>query len=249
MESIPKTIWILWIQGWEAAPKVVLMCARSWKRQNPTWLVRSLSKENLGEFVDLPRTHPGIKGKALPQTALADIVRIALLKKHGGVWVDATLYCNRPLDHWIYEVLPSGFFAFDRPAHDRMVASFFLAAKPGHYIVKTWDQLNKEYWLLRESRNDYFWSHYLFRQAYEKDPCFKHLWDVTPKISAEGANYFVPYHKLPNSLSPEDKMVIDSAAYPVFKLTHKWKWWLGKEVDELGIRNDSVLAYLQSRAS
>jgi hypothetical protein len=54
-----------------------------------------------------------------------------LLRRHGGVWADATCYCLQPLAEWLPSKLaPAGFFAFDRPAPDRMLASWFLAAQP-----------------------------------------------------------------------------------------------------------------------
>ena len=29
--SFPKTIWMLWYQGWENAPELVKRCRRSWQ--------------------------------------------------------------------------------------------------------------------------------------------------------------------------------------------------------------------------
>jgi mannosyltransferase OCH1-like enzyme len=141
-QRLPKTIWVMWIQGWNAAPDVALRCLSTWKMPNPAWVVRTLSEENLGEFLDLGRTHPGIQGKALPLEAMADVVRVALLEKHGGGWVDSTAYCNRPLDDWLHDVLPPGFFAFARPGSDRMISNWFLASTPSHHITKTWNRLN-----------------------------------------------------------------------------------------------------------
>jgi hypothetical protein len=120
--------------------------------------------------------------------------------------VDSTVYCNRPLDDWLYDVLPSGFFAFARPGPDRMVASWFLAATASHHIARTWDRLSAEYWLHRTNRHHYFWFHYLFELAYNKDLRFRDLWNMTPKISADGPHYFVAYdEKLLRSLTEEDK--------------------------------------------
>jgi len=39
-------------------------------------------------------------------------VRILLLHEFGGIWVDATLLCNRPLDEWLPSTMTEGFFAF-----------------------------------------------------------------------------------------------------------------------------------------
>ena len=58
--------------------------------------------------------------------AFADQIRIEILHLHGGVWADATTICAKPLDEWLPERMGTGFFAFERPAQDRMIASWFL---------------------------------------------------------------------------------------------------------------------------
>jgi mannosyltransferase OCH1-like enzyme len=46
---------------------------------------------------------------------VAALARLCLLRTHGGVWVDATVFCRRPLDEWLPEHAASGFFAFANP--------------------------------------------------------------------------------------------------------------------------------------
>lgn len=48
----------------------------------------------------------------IPPAAESDILRLYLLKKYGGVWVDATNLCRRPLDAWLPSAACEGFFAF-----------------------------------------------------------------------------------------------------------------------------------------
>src|SRR5690554_5540207 len=35
--DIPRTIWMLWQQGWDKAPDLAQACAKSWREQNPGW--------------------------------------------------------------------------------------------------------------------------------------------------------------------------------------------------------------------
>ena len=47
----------------------------------------------------------------------ADAVRLALLAKYGGLWIDASTICFRPFDDWFYgriasEDCPEGLAAF-----------------------------------------------------------------------------------------------------------------------------------------
>lgn len=141
----PKKLFMVWLQGWDRAPEVVTHCRRSWEHHNPTWEIHFLDNTNLSDYVDLDdfsHLHD-----ILPPNGFSDIVRIYLLKRHGGVWSDATCFCCRPLDEWLYVYLDSGFFAFDRPAEDRMISSWFLAATPGNRLVETYCRATRNYWL------------------------------------------------------------------------------------------------------
>merc|ERR1712217_394887 len=83
--GMPRIIWMLWLQGWQETPYVVRMAAESWVKLNPEWRVMLLIESSLPHFVDLPPSFhqhgPAHK---------ADIARLALLSRWGGLWVDAT---------------------------------------------------------------------------------------------------------------------------------------------------------------
>ncbi len=50
---VPRTIWILWLQGRENAPELVKRCLRSWEYHNPGWTIRVLDAETLPAYIDL----------------------------------------------------------------------------------------------------------------------------------------------------------------------------------------------------
>ena len=103
-----------WHQGWNKAPDIVKRCADTWQRHNPTWDINFLDATTLGEKVKLP---VALKSMNLPLPALSDVIRMCLLKKYGGVWADATLWCVRPLDDWIDSACAStGFLLTINPA-------------------------------------------------------------------------------------------------------------------------------------
>ncbi len=214
---LPRTIWCVWFQGWAQAPDLVRACAASWRRHNPDWDIRLLSGDTLEAHLE-PLPGPG----NLPAEARSDVVRIELLHRFGGVWVDATVYCLRPLDSWIGHAMPGGFFAFNRPSPDVMLSSWFLAAERGSYIVDTWRRKVRAYWQERSERDHYFWFHRLFAQAYAADPHFRAIWDATPKLSADGPHCFAPYQEqLLKPVDPRDRLIVETAQTPMLKLTHK----------------------------
>ena len=134
--NIPKRLFIYWHQGWKGAPDIVKRCAATWQEHNSGWDINLLDAKTITDKVNLP---PAAKTLNLPLPALSDVIRICLLKKYGGVWADATLWCVRPLDDWLEAAcVPSGFFAYDKPGPGRPISSWFLAASRECRIVELW---------------------------------------------------------------------------------------------------------------
>ena len=131
--AIPRTIWMLWFQGLADAPFVVKKCVDSWVRENPTWNVVVLDRNNLGDYVSLAL--PDEKLQALSLNLQSDLIRLQILSDHGGVWADTTAFCMKPLDEWIDDYTESGFFAFHRPGRDRMLSTWFIASAKGSPMV------------------------------------------------------------------------------------------------------------------
>ncbi len=221
-EPIPRTIWMLWLQDWDAAPEIVRACRRTWEALNPTWTLRPLTRASLPAVLD-ERALASIGATPPPALqTLADIVRIELLARDGGVWADATTYCLRPLDTWLPEATPNGFFAFAKPGPDRMISTWFLAAAPRSALLERWAAHMRAVWNAHTEREHYFWLHHTFAACYENDPEFRALWDTTPEILADRPHYYAPYHdEFWAPVSERDRQMVDEPFTPLLKLTHK----------------------------
>ena len=107
-----RKLWILWLQGFEQAPYVVTKCLHSWKAHNSdSWDVVELTEKNIEQYVTIEGLIPEYASKKINRIALSEIIRIDLLKTYGCLWVDATTFCNQPLDSWLPEYSDHGFFA------------------------------------------------------------------------------------------------------------------------------------------
>ena len=142
--GVPKTIWFTWFQGLDAAPELVRRCHDSWHTRNPDWRIVTLDEGTLGDVASLDYSHGKLAGQL--QNHRANVLRLELLSRYGGVWADATTFCARPLDDWLPEYLASGFFAFRRPGPDRLLSTWFLAAEPDNHLVVEWFRRMSEYW-------------------------------------------------------------------------------------------------------
>jgi hypothetical protein len=227
-----KTVWTCWFKGRQAAPPLVEKCLRSWKRQNPGWEFRCLDATSIERYVCL-RQYVDLDCQLLTAASLSDILRILLLHEFGGVWVDATLFCNRPLDEWLPGVMKEGFFAFAAPGPDRPLASWFLSAESNNFLISRWCRRTIEYWSHRSDSDDYFWFHHLFREMCENDLGTAEAWSRVPKVSVDGP-HALQFSGLMHSPAQESLQSIDWAT-PVFKLTHR--------LSE-GLKAGSLLEYL-----
>ncbi len=221
MIALPKTVWTLWLQGWDNAPDVAQACLASWRRLNPGWDIRALDAVSLRNALPA-ETIAAILSDESEAEARSDRIRIELLSRHAGVWADATAMCARPLDDWLHDQLNTGFFAFERPTPDRMIASWFLAATSQSHVISAWRDRVAAYWQGRQKPDDYFWFHSLFGELYESDSAFRVIWDATPKMSAVHAFHFAPNDR--RLLEPPTSGYLASLndpPEPVFKLTRK----------------------------
>lgn len=171
-QPIPKIIWVFWAQGEAEAPHVVRRCLDRMRALNPGWDVRILSDQNVAQYVDMSDAKDWF-----PHRYQANLLRLRLLAVHGGVWMDATTWCHRPLDDWLPMLAASGFFCFDNPGPDRIWASWFLAAAPGNPILAAWakaygDDLQTRGGVARA----YFLAFYRAQWALRRDPALQKLY-------------------------------------------------------------------------
>ena len=228
MTSLNKVIWICWFQGWDKAPDIAHTCVQSWRYHNPDWKINLIDNNNIEQYVPLDAILPGLNTNNISKS---DILRITLLKYHGGIWADATCFCNKPLDEW----LPEGPFMFGEPMKGRMVANWFIKTEANTYIINKWYESMVSWWKYRIAETDqyahlYGWSFELFHRCYNTDKEFSQIWDSVPKISCKhdtggrgiGPHYFCPYDKyFYEPLTDEVKSAIDSKDVPAYKLTYK----------------------------
>lgn len=182
-----KVVWILWLQGWDAAPQLVRNVRRSWERLNPGWTVRALDAANLPAYLDQQALQ--VVDRIGFPAGKSDVVRLSLLNAHGGVWADATMLCMRPLDAYIYDGLePSGFWMYhgqDGRGGCTGPAIWFMASVRGSTIARKWYAGALRYWEDRTHTDDYFWTDHLFADLYRSDPEFAASWDRVPHVCCE----------------------------------------------------------------
>jgi hypothetical protein len=200
---MPKTVWFLWFQGLDKAPYVVRKCHESWVTRNPEWQIVTLDDEVLPRLVSADFRAGDFAGLSMQHRS--DLVRLDLLARLGGVWADATCYCLRPLDDWLWPNLGSGFFAFNRPGSDRMISNWFLAAEPGNILVSRLYERMLHYWGDRELRDDRRrLSVRVLTQLLRRSPRTRALWFSRPVTRGLAIAPYYVFHYRFEKLVRED---------------------------------------------
>jgi hypothetical protein len=218
--ELPRTIWMLWLQGWDEAPELMAACARTWRRCNPGWELRLLAASDLPALIGDDPGMRAVADRSLPPESFSNVVRMALLLRYGGVWADATTYCLRPLDDWLPALMRSGFFAFTNVDPDRMIASWFLAAEPQGRLLQIWQEYLVAYWRGRRRSHRFFWFHgALFGWAYRLNREFRAIWKATPTLSSAGPSQV--NNRLGRPLPDSEWEALERSDVPLLKLRYR----------------------------
>lgn len=177
----PRTIHLYWDGGLENAPEIVRHCVGSWSKHNPGWEVRLLDRDGAAAVVSRD-----LLPKNIFEAHYADILRCELLRRHGGIWADATCLCVRPLETWLpLAMLQSDIFLFHRPGPDRLVSNWFIAAYAESGSIRTVSEGVRSLWFgRRRGPRVYFWFHYLFEHLALLNSGVRRSWRETAHLSA-----------------------------------------------------------------
>jgi mannosyltransferase OCH1-like enzyme len=123
---IPRTIHQIWI-GPDPLPDDQGPWIESWKRHHPGWEHRFWTEETLPD----DPIRPEVLDRLRHPVERADILRLEILYRHGGVYVDTDLECLRPIDDLIAGESFVGVNLKPGRATNTMIAS-----APGHPLLE-----------------------------------------------------------------------------------------------------------------
>ena len=88
-------VWVCWMQGMENAPEVVKVCYQSILDNFKDREVVLITAENVSEYAEFPDyVIDKYKRGIITHTHFSDILRLELLNRYGGTWIDATMFCT-----------------------------------------------------------------------------------------------------------------------------------------------------------
>lgn len=157
-----KRIWFCWLQGLEAAPPLVRACYESLRTHLADREIIVIDAQNWTQYADLPDdiVRKWERGR-IPSALFSDLLRLQLLIRHGGTWIDSTVFCSGPEHTAPYLDADLFFFQYTPPgvAQTGSFSNWFITAIPEHSLLCILRDMLFAYWRDYDCTLDYYIFH------------------------------------------------------------------------------------------
>lgn len=184
-EEKSNKIWICWFQGIEKAPELVKVCYNSVVKNYNDKQIIVLTEENYKQYVDIPEYILKKWEKGYITFAhFSDILRIELLSKYGGLWLDSTIFTTKKSDLVFNDNIE--LFVFKQVDLDRknsltvVASNWLIYANKDNNIINLTKKLLYQYWKDYNHAINYNIFHIFFKFATE---VYKDEWDKVPTFN------------------------------------------------------------------
>lgn len=215
-----KIIWVAWLQGEENAPELVKKCMASIRKYAGDNEVKVIDNQNLANYIAIPDYITKRLMKHQMQYAqYSDYIRVALLVKHGGIWIDSTVLLTGSIPQ---KALNNPLFLFKSSAFDNSVikcSSWFIAAQKNNEILQRSKYIFEMYWKHEHKLCDYYLFHLILSAIVDSDTQSHALWKDIPFANN------IDVHRLQAVLLEpySDRLMTEiCSASSIHKLTYKF---------------------------
>ena len=219
-------IWWCWLQGEDNCPELQKRCLQSVRATYKNREIKIISNKNLYDYIELPDF---IKDKYnsgyISHTHFSDLIRLQLLIKYGGTWIDSSTYCTgydeTLFDQtlFVFKNINYIWYANKKYCYGEvplLADNWFITSEINNPILISVRDLLFDYWKHHKYLTDYFIFHFFFSMVVKYK--YTTLYENIPTIS----------HLLPHMLQSVCYSEIDEREYQniirqstVHKLTNK----------------------------
>lgn len=177
-DSSQKNIFVYWNKPLDEAPFVVKTCFSRLKSLFQDYKIILLNDQNLNKYISLNKRILDLKRKGiLSIQTFSDILRVNLLNKYGGFWVDSTIFFPKRIE-LDQQLKNQSFYSLNyvkdnkqkvKPSisKDMTWCAFFLGARKGSPVIRFLVSAFDKYYLDHDFRIDYFLIDFLIQLAKE----------------------------------------------------------------------------------
>lgn len=163
LQETDKIIWSYWNNT--NLPEIIKLCIYTWKNNNPDYIICFVTEETLDKYININELPNYYYNKT--HQYKSDIIRLTLLEKYGGVWIDASILINESLSlTWELKDFDVGGYYLDlftTNMNNPVFESWFIAAPKNSPLIKEW---KKELYLSCSYRDIRDYINYLKNDLY-----------------------------------------------------------------------------------
>ncbi|KAH8674267.1 glycosyltransferase [Xylariales sp. PMI_506] len=218
-----KNVWAFWHSGYRKMPPWVQRNIINWvRRLGPEWTVHLLNRVDESETNVYHYLEPSFFPDAFNEGTMngrhmgphqADLIRLPLLWKYGGVWIDAGTFLFRHVDDICWKQIEdpaspyemAGFVIEMQSGEDAMLNGF-IATKRNNMFIKYWHDIFLSLWKGATNSHD-FHKHPLINHLPLLYPPFDKINCPVLNVSAEQftdyLTHFMCFERLRKLVDPE----------------------------------------------
>ncbi|MCR5294071.1 MAG: capsular polysaccharide synthesis protein [Lachnospiraceae bacterium] len=183
--AMENAVYVCWWQGEEAAPPLVRRCVASIRRHAAGREVIFLTEDNYRDYVGFPAfIEEKIRKGQISRTHASDLLRIELLARYGGLWLDATTFCSGDYSYAfegpVWSIKRPGYLHLSA-ACGRFANHAMAADGEGRYAFALIRDLLYHYWENNTMAVDYLFLDYLIVLAMQMDRRVREMFRRIPK--------------------------------------------------------------------
>ncbi len=170
-KQFSNKLFTCWMQGIENAPPLVKKCINTMKERFPEREFIVITEENLSDYIEIPewfikKWRKGI----IDNTKLSNLIRLELLIKYGGIWMDSTVFCSSSDLPDYVDNAPLFMYKERGLGEIRCGATWLMSAESNNNILRATRDVYLEYWKNENSLIEYFLVTFCLKMAIEKYP-------------------------------------------------------------------------------
>lgn len=197
-----KVIWWCWLQGIGNAPSIVKACFNSLMREfkgssvqevqglSDGYEIKLIDAENWKEYIELPDfIVKKWEKKQIPPALFSDLLRLELLIKYGGTWIDSTVLCtgfkefkglssssdsvDSPSVQEFKQYLDADLFLFQYTKQGSIpvsISNWFISAHSNNEVLIVLRDMLYAYWKDYDCVLDYYIFHLFFAMISKEFP-------------------------------------------------------------------------------
>jgi hypothetical protein len=199
--TIPPQIWVCWWDGIGMMPPIVKACYNSLLENAGDFKITVIDKDNFKDFITVPdHILERIKDKTMTITHFSDIIRMSLLAKYGGIWLDSTILVTGKI-----KITTIPFFTIKREFGGEYVpkrrwTGNCIGGKKDNPLFQFVCKFLFEYWREYSDMIDYFLYDYSIATAYHSVPIIRDIIDNAP---LNPQNFYIIQDNLSREHTPE----------------------------------------------